>query len=109
MSRSSIAESAPTWVLAARVGLRRGEILRRQSAPGGSGIAEEDSVLFAAIEMLRSKGTPKIVFLLTEQHVHLYEISPEDPALATVLVAPRASNLGLLLGELRQVARGLEQ
>jgi hypothetical protein len=100
---------APVWVLAARVGLRRGEILQRRCAPGGSGIVDEDGVLFAAIEMLRSNDTPKIVFVLSERHVHLYEVSPEDPSLATVLVAPRASNLGLLLSELRQVARGLTE
>lgn len=108
MNRLAAGET-PAWVLLARVGLRRAEILQRCTAPGGSGIDEEDSVLFAAIEMLRSKDSPKIVFLLSERHVHLYEISPEDASLATVLVAPRTSNLGLLLSELRRVARGLEQ
>lgn len=103
------AECAPAWVLAARVELRRGAILRRKCAPGGSGIAEEDSVLFAAIEMMRSEDAPKIVFLLSEHHIHLYQIAAEDPSQATVLVAPRASNLGLLLSELRQVVQGLEQ
>jgi hypothetical protein len=101
-------EVAPPWVLTARVELRRGEILERRRAPGGSGIDEEDSVLFAAIEMLRSNDSPKRVFLLSEQHVHLYEISPDDPSRATVLVALRTSNLGLLLSELRRIARGLE-
>jgi hypothetical protein len=104
---TAVFDGAPTWVLAARVELRRGAVLERQCAPGGSGIAEEDSVLFAAIEMLRSKDAPKRVFLLTEHHVHLYEIAADDPSLATVLVAPRAQNLGLLLSELGQVARGL--
>lgn len=100
-------EGASICVLTARVELRRGEILERHSAPGGSGIADEDSVLFAAIEILRANGSPKSVFLLTEQHVHLYERSAADPSLALLLVAPRAHNLGLLLGELRQFARGL--
>ncbi|MET0793188.1 MAG: hypothetical protein ABW061_16830 [Polyangiaceae bacterium] len=102
-------DTAPVWLLAARVDLRRAEIVRRDSAPGGSGIAEEDGVLFAAIEMLRSEDSPKRIFLLSEQHVHLYEVSPDNPLLATVLVAPRASNLGLLLGELRTVVRRFEQ
>lgn len=98
-------EAEPVWLLAAQVSLRRGEVIRRASAKVGPRLAEEDSVLFAAIEMLRSEGAPRVVFLLSDALVHLYQVSPDDPSLATVLVAPRASNLGLLLSELRRVAR----
>lgn len=101
------AEESPPWLLAARVELRRGAILERHAALGGSGLEDEDSVIFAAIEMLRSQDAPKTVFLLTEQHVHLYEASPTDPQLATVLVANRATNLGLLLPDLRRISGGL--
>jgi hypothetical protein len=98
--------SPPPWLLAARVELRRGTILERRRSGSASGIEDEEGVIFAAIEMLRSKGSPERVFLVTERHVHLYELSAVDPVLATVLVAERAANLGLLLPELRRIAEG---
>jgi hypothetical protein len=104
---TAIAETSD-WLLAARVDLRLGEIIERHSAPSGSGLVDEDGVLFTAIEMLRSRANSRQVFLLAERHVHLYERSASDPQLAVVFVAGRATNLGLLLASLRRVSRGGE-
>jgi hypothetical protein len=100
--------AATDWLLAARVDLRRGEIIERHSASSvGIGV-DEDSVLFTAIEMLRSRAHSRQVFVLGEKHVHLYERTLSDPQIGVVLVASRATNLGLLLVSLRQISRGAE-
>jgi hypothetical protein len=104
VSALSVAVASTTgWNLAARVDLLRGDIVERCAATGGSGIAAEDDLLFAAIEMLRSHDKPRQIMVLTEHHVHLYERSSTTPHVALVLVAGREQNLGFLLANLRSI------
>ena len=86
-------------VLAARVDVRRGEIVERHRV--GDGLGEhEDDVLLAALEMLRTQERPRRLFVLSEKHVHLYRRETHEPNLAVVMVAERSLNLGLVLAEL---------
>jgi hypothetical protein len=93
------------WQLAARVNLVRGDVIERCTAEGGSGVPEEDDVLFAAIEMLRSREKPGQVLVLSERHVHLYERVSAEPHIAFVLVGVRPKNLGHLLSGLRALRK----
>lgn len=89
------------WVLSALVDVRRGDVVERRTPQGGSGIADEEDVLFAAIEMLRCGERPSQVLLLGDEHVHWYRRSATEPHLAAIVIARRSRNLGLVLGALR--------
>jgi hypothetical protein len=100
---SNVVASGSGWQLAAQVNLVRGDVVERFVADGGSGVPEEDDVLLAAIEILRSREKPGQVLVLSDRHVHLYERSPAEPHLAFVLVGERHKNLGSLLAGLRAI------
>jgi hypothetical protein len=98
---SAVVAPGSGWRLAAQVNLVRGDVVERFAADGGSGVPEEDDVLLAAIEILRSREKPGQVLVLSDRHVHLYERLPVAPHLAFVLVGERPRNLGFLLAGLR--------
>jgi hypothetical protein len=108
MSASFLAAAiAGGCLVAASVDVVRGEILERRTADGASGVAPDD-VLLAAIEMLRSAQRPSRLLLLTADHIHLYQRSARVPHLATVVIAKRTTNIGLLISGLRTALREAE-
>jgi hypothetical protein len=107
MTRAHIAEGE--WLMLARVDLRLGEIIERStSVANGDLRAREDDVLFAAIEILRSRQRPTDVLLVCEHEIHLYQRSRRSAHGGLVVVSARDINLGLLLTLMRSAAQSMD-